>query len=142
MFGHTKHRVVADLQEKLRAVTERSNLLNEACGIGLWEAVLHKVIPRMNKAAGHGRLSSGACLDMTNERDFPNVFKSWADLMHPDDMGPTFEAFGKHLEDKTGRARYSVNYRLKTRDGFPIDGSGRPAAARISRMARSAPAVL
>ncbi len=37
--------------------------------------------------------------------------------MHPDDMGPTFEAFGKHLEDKTGRARYSVNYRLKTRDG-------------------------
>ncbi len=76
-----------------------------------------------------------------NERDFPNVFKSWADLMHPDDMGPTFEAFGKHLEDKTGRARYSVNYRLKTRDGC-YRWFRRPAAARISRMARSAPAVL
>ncbi len=41
VFGHTKRRVVADLQEKTQAVTERSNLLDEACGIGLWEAVLH-----------------------------------------------------------------------------------------------------
>ncbi len=78
VFGHTKRRVVADLQEKLRAVTERSNLLDEACGIGLWEAVLHNGDPTHEQSRWTWSAEFRRMLGHDNERDFPNVFKSWA----------------------------------------------------------------
>jgi methyl-accepting chemotaxis protein len=49
--------------------------------------------------------------------EFPNSVHSWSDPLHPDDVAPTFAAFAKHLEDRSGRMRYRINYRLKMRDG-------------------------
>jgi methyl-accepting chemotaxis protein len=42
---------------------------------------------------------------------------SWSDRLHPDDVAPTFAAFNHHLQDRSGRTRYNVAYRLKVRDG-------------------------
>jgi methyl-accepting chemotaxis protein len=52
-----------------------------------------------------------------NATEYPNVVQSWSDRLHPDDVARVFEAFGGHLQDKSGKTRYDVTYRLKVRDG-------------------------
>jgi PAS domain S-box-containing protein len=56
-------------------------------------------------------------LGFTNERDFPNVLRSWSDRLHPDDREKTLDAFAAHLNDYTGRTPYNVLYRLQHRNG-------------------------
>ncbi|PZU87466.1 MAG: hypothetical protein DI528_07535 [Shinella sp.] len=116
-FNSRRSREVEELKARLAVVTERSSLLDEASGVGLWEAVL------LNGDAMHpqSRWTWSAefrrMLGFETDKDFPNIVQSWADRLHPDDVGPTFAAFGEHLKDRTGRARYRVDYRLKMRDG-------------------------
>lgn len=56
-------------------------------------------------------------LGFHDETDFPNVLRSWSDLLHPDDRGPTLQAFRAHIEDLTGNTPYDVTYRLRCRNG-------------------------
>nr|WP_237476214.1 PAS domain-containing protein [Vibrio eleionomae] len=51
-------------------------------------------------------------LGFNDERDFPNVARSWSDRLHPEDKQPTFDAFMAHLNDKSGQTGYDVQYRL------------------------------
>jgi Methyl-accepting chemotaxis protein len=117
IFASGKTKEIADLKARLEAVTERSHLLDEACGIGLWEAVLHNGDAMHPQSRWTWSAEFRRMVGFDNDKDFPNVVHSWSDRLHPDDVEPTFAAFGGHLTDKTGRARYNVTYRLKTRDG-------------------------
>ena len=117
MFNGAKNRRIAELEQKFNAVQERSNLLDEACGIGLWEAVLHDGDALHAKSLWTWSAEFRRLIGYTDVQSFPNVVHSWSDKLHPDDVAPTFAAFAKHLEDKTGKSRYSVNYRLKMFDG-------------------------
>lgn len=56
-------------------------------------------------------------LGFTDENDFPNVMSSWSDRLHPDDAERTFDAFLAHLNDRTGRTPFKVEYRLKLKSG-------------------------
>ncbi|WJH40366.1 methyl-accepting chemotaxis protein [Aliirhizobium terrae] len=105
------------LEERLAAVSERSELLDEACGIGLWEAVLVNGDAMHPESKWTWSAEFRRMIGYENATDFPNVVNSWSDKLHPDDVEPTFAAFSGHLTDKTGRARYRVNYRLKMKDG-------------------------
>ncbi|WP_446737600.1 methyl-accepting chemotaxis protein [Rhizobium sp. CFBP 8762] len=104
-------------REQLAAVTERSRLLDEACGIGLWEAVLHEGDALHPQSRWTWSAEFRRLVGFDSEAAFPNVVQSWSDRLHPDDVAPTFAAFAEHLKDKTGRARYDVTYRLKMQDG-------------------------
>ena len=117
MFNGAKSKRIAELEQKLSAVQERSNLLDEACGIGLWEAVLHNGDALHAQSLWTWSAEFRRLVGYTDVQSFPNVVQSWSDKLHPDDVAPTFAAFAKHLEDKTGKSRYSVNYRLKMFDG-------------------------
>ena len=117
MFNGAKNRRIAELEQKFNAVQERSNLLDEACGIGLWEAVLHDGDALHSKSLWTWSAEFRRLVGYTDVQSFPNVVQSWSDKLHPDDVAPTFAAFAKHLEDKTGKSRYSVNYRLKMFNG-------------------------
>ncbi len=59
-------------------------------------------------------------LGYTGENDFPNVFNSWANSIHPEDAGLVVEAFGKHLMDVTGQTPYDMEYRMVKKDGSTI----------------------
>src|SRR5690606_30689095 len=71
-----------------------------------------------------------------DEASFPNVVQSWTDRLHPEDIGPTFEAFSTALA--TGRG-YDVLYRLRMKDetyrwfratgGVVLDAQGKPRRA-------------
>ncbi len=96
---------------------ERSDLLDDASGIGLWEAVLHQGDAMSPKSRWTWSPEFRRLAGFQSVEEFPNVVQSWSDRLHPDDVGPTFAAFGKHLEDKSGKSRYRVEYRLKCKDG-------------------------
>ncbi len=117
LFGKGTSRQIEALKAEVARIAERSALLDEACGVGLWEAVLFQGDAMHPQSRWTWSAEMRRMLGFDNDREFPNVVNSWSDRLHPDDVEPTFAAFGKHLEDKTGRARYNVVYRLKMRDG-------------------------
>ena len=118
MFSYNARlKEITDLKARLAAISERSNLLDDACGIGLWEAILHDGDALHEKSIWTWSAEFRRLIGFDNERDFPNIVQSWSDRLHPDDVAPTFAAFGGHLTDKTDRTRYDVVYRLKVRDG-------------------------
>src|SRR4051794_5105190 len=75
-------------------------------------------------------------LDFRDERDFPEVLGSWVSRLHPDDAQRTVNAFLAHLNDRTGRTPYDLEYRLQLKNGeyrwfaatgaTSRDGSGAP----------------
>jgi PAS domain S-box-containing protein len=100
---------------ELETALIRFRLVNESSTEGLWDMVYPadgQVLPdtpfwwsdRFRQMLGY----SGV-------KDFPDVLKSWATLLHPDHEARTLAAFGAHLMDKTGRTTYDVEYQLKTR---------------------------
>ena len=71
-----------------------------------------------------------------DESDFPNVLDSWGSRLHPTDKERTFAAFAAHLQDRTGRTPYDIEYQLQLKSGeyrwflargYTLrDSSGRP----------------
>lgn len=117
MFNGSSSRKLRDIEVEFSQLKERSDLLDEACGIGLWEAVLHEGDAMHPKSRWTWSPEFRRLVGFQSEQEYPNVVQSWSDRLHPDDVAPTFAAFGKHLEDKSGRSRYRVEYRLKVKDG-------------------------
>lgn len=117
IFRSKAAKQITELQTRVRVVEERSKLLDEACGVGLWEALLHEKDAMHPKSIWTWSAEFRRMIGFENAADFPNKVNSWTDRLHPDDVEATFAAFGGHLEDRTGRARYNITYRLKMRDG-------------------------
>ncbi len=115
--GRQQTAELARLKAEVAELKERSALLDSACGIGLWEAVLHNADAMDPKSVWTWSPEFRRLVGYSNEIDFPNVCQSWSDKLHPDDVDATFAAFAGHLTDRTGRVRYDVTYRLKTRSG-------------------------
>ena len=49
--------------------------------------------------------------------DFPDVLDSWASRLHPEEKSDVIAAFAAHLNDRTGRTPYDIEYRLKLKGG-------------------------
>ena len=100
---------MALLETQLRSrLSERSDLLDEAAGIGLWEAVMPNADPAHPKATWTWSAEFRRLCGYRTEAEYPNVMQSWSDRLHPDDVQRVFTAFGSHLQDKTGATRYDV----------------------------------
>jgi len=118
---------IAELRERAAAadprlseldeLRERSNVIDSSCGVGLWQAVLHNADALDPRSIWTWSPEFRRLIGYSSEADFPNVCQSWSDKLHPDDVAATFAAFGGHLSDTTGTARYNVTYRLKMRSG-------------------------
>ncbi len=59
-------------------------------------------------------------LGYKDEKDFPNLFSSWANSIHPEDAEMVVDVFGKHLMDPTGKTPYDVENRMVKKDGSSI----------------------
>src|SRR5690242_4409333 len=81
-------------------------LLDRYAGVGLWDAVLHDGDPAHAKSLWRWSSEFRRLMGFESEREFPNVMASWADRLHPDDVQPTFTAFGACLADRTGKLGY------------------------------------
>ena len=117
LFPRRMRNELQELRRAFEETRERSDILDDACGIGLWEAVLHNGDALHEKSKWTWSPEFRRLIGYESESDYPDVVQSWSDRLHPDDVEPTFAAFGGHLTDKSGKARYNVVYRLKVRDG-------------------------
>ncbi len=117
LLGSKTATELKELKARYQALSERSALLDEACGVGLWEAVLKNGDAMHPESKWTWSAEFRRMIGYESEQEFPNVVHSWSGRLHPDDVAGTFAAFAKHLEDKSGRSRYNIAYRLKMRDG-------------------------
>jgi hypothetical protein len=108
---------LAQLRLASAATTERYELMIEAAGIGLWDmdVVAHDPVNPDNEFQWSQEFRT--MLGFRDENDFPNVLSSWASRLHPEDLQPTVDAFLAHLQDRTGRIGYDLEYRLMLKDG-------------------------
>ena len=93
---------------KLQAMKLRSDLLDEASGIGLWDAYLHEGDAAHEKSRWTWSAEFRRLVGFDGEGSFPNLMTSWSDRLHPDDVAGTFDAFGTCVSDKSGRTGYDV----------------------------------
>lgn len=96
---------------------ERYELMISAVGIGLWDMDVVADDPVNPNNAFNWSQEFRTMLGFRDERDFPNVLSSWASRLHPDDAPRTVDAFLAHLNDRTGRIPYDIEYRLMLKNG-------------------------
>jgi len=56
-------------------------------------------------------------LGYSNEKDFPNVLSSWSDKLHPEDKERTLNCFAMHINDRSGKTPYDIEYRILKKNG-------------------------
>ncbi|MCW2777460.1 MAG: mcp1 [Frankiales bacterium] len=108
---------LAEVQATSSKNAERFELMLDAAGIGLWDmdVVAHDPVNPDNEFQWSQEFRT--MLGFRDERDFPNILSSWASRLHPEDAGRTVTAFMDHLNDRTGRIPYDIEYRLQLKDG-------------------------
>ncbi|MBU2700166.1 PAS domain S-box-containing protein [Sporomusaceae bacterium BoRhaA] len=95
----------------------RFDLISQALTEGPWdmEVVFADPINEQNKFWWSPQFRH--VLGFKDEHDFPNIFSSWSNIIHPDDKETTLQAFLEHLNDYSGKTPYSIDYRLRKQNG-------------------------
>ncbi|RXT00079.1 PAS domain-containing protein [Ammoniphilus sp. CFH 90114] len=108
--------ILSSMQQYIEDLDIRLNLVTEAIEVGLWE---------MNVVAGDPVNPNNTFLwsdelrrmiGYRDQTDFPNVLNSWSNKLHPEDHDWVLESFANHLNDRTGRIPYDLEYRLLTKN--------------------------
>ena len=117
------HEEVSRLQRGLEeeralyaALETRFDLVNRAASAGLWDMTVVAGDPLNPANVFWWSPTFRTLLGFHDERDFPNVLGSWADLLHPDEKENVLKAFAAHLNDRSGRTPYDIEYRLLCKD--------------------------
>jgi PAS domain S-box-containing protein len=108
---------LAAMQAEHAATVQRYDLMIEAAGIGLWDMDVVADDPVNPNNVFNWSQEFRHMLGYTDERDFPNILSSWASRLHPDDVDRVVAAFLGHLNDRTGRIPYNIEYRLQLKNG-------------------------
>jgi methyl-accepting chemotaxis protein len=117
-FSHiSKKSALLSAQAELKELKERVEVLDKHAGVGLWQAVIHEGDPMHAKSRWTWSPEFRRLVGFASEHEFPDVVTSWSERLHKDDVDPTFEKFGAHLSDRSGRTEYDAEYRLKMKDG-------------------------
>jgi len=125
-----------DINDSAQKTERELNLLKNHAGVGLWDCIIAHDDPLHQDSRWSWSPEFRRLLGYRDERDFPNLVGSWADLLHPEDAEATAQAFMNHVADRTGKISYDVNYRCKHKSGeyrwyraiggTLRDGTGRP----------------
>ena len=119
--GDTEIESLRDQLEELRkssaAGAERYDLMMDAAGIGLWDMDVVPNDPVNPDNTFHWSQEFRTMLGYRDQNDFPDILNSWASRLHPDDAPRTVKAFLAHLNDRTGRIPYNIEYRLQLKNG-------------------------
>jgi signal transduction histidine kinase/DNA-binding response OmpR family regulator len=92
-------------------------LTREALNIALWDMIVIDGDPINPNNEFTWSPEFRHMLGFTDESDFPNLLSSWSDRLHPADKKPTLLAFETHINDRTGKTPYNLEYHLKMKSG-------------------------
>ena len=98
-----------------RILWESNNvhLVNQTISSGLWNM---DIGPGNQVVAAYWSDDFRHMIGYHDVNDFPNTLESWSDLLHPEDKERTLGLFVQTLADPTGRTKYDLEYRLRTKD--------------------------
>ncbi|MBO3142567.1 methyl-accepting chemotaxis protein [Dermatophilus congolensis] len=110
-------RKIAAAKEEADFVKMRFDLMTKASDIGLWDMTVEAGDPINPNNAFWWSPEFRHMLGFNDERDFPNVLDSWASRLHPEDKEQALQKFSDHLNDRTGRTPFDIEYRLQLKNG-------------------------
>jgi len=93
------------------------NAVVKATKIGLWDVGIVNNDLFHNDNTFTWSTGFRKMLGYSDENDFPNVFQSWSDRLHPDDEKKAIDDVARHVADTTGKTPYDAEYRLMKKNG-------------------------
>ena len=98
-------------------IITRFELAREMLSDGLWdmEVIAGDVVNPRNPFWWSPQFRR--LLGFETVEEFPDVLDSWASRLHPDDKDRSLTAFGNHLNDRSGKTPFDIEYRLKMKSG-------------------------
>ncbi len=104
-------------QQRLDAAQTRFELASDMLSDGIWDLDVVAGDPVNPSNVFWWSQQFRRLLGFETEEEFPNVLDSWASRLHPEDKPGVLDAFTRHLLDRSGNTPYSIDYRLRCKDG-------------------------
>ncbi|MBF8693157.1 PAS domain-containing protein [Pseudomonas fulva] len=98
-------------------IITRFELAREMLSDGLWDMEVIAGDPVNPKNPFWWSPQFRRLLGFETVEEFPDVLDSWASRLHPGDKAYSLEAFQAHLNDRTGKTPFDIEYRLKMKSG-------------------------
>lgn len=98
-------------------IITRFELAREMLSDGLWDMEVIAGDPVNPKNPFWWSPQFRRLLGFETQQEFPDVLDSWASRLHPDDKERSLTAFGNHLNDRSGKTPFDLEYRLKMKTG-------------------------
>ncbi|MBF8660762.1 PAS domain-containing protein [Pseudomonas putida] len=109
--------MLAEADANARASETRFDLVNRASSEGLWDMEVVAGDPVNPRNRFWWSPQFRRLLGFETVEEFPDVLDSWASRLHPEDKAYSLEAFQAHLNDRTGKTPFDIEYRLKMKSG-------------------------
>lgn len=107
------NRLLALYHQRISRESDNVKLINSTISSGLWNM---DIGPNNQVAAVYWSDDFRQMIGYHDTKDFPDKLESWSDLLHPEDKENTLNLFVKNLQDTSGRTKYDLEYRLKTKN--------------------------
>lgn len=98
-------------------IITRFELAREMLSDGLWDMEVIAGDPVNPKNPFWWSTQFRRLLGFETVEEFPDVLDSWASRLHPEDKERSLVAFGSHLNDRSGKTPFDIEYRLKMKTG-------------------------
>lgn len=102
---------------ELDVIITRFEMAREMLSDGLWDMGVIAGDPVNPKNPFWWSPQFRRLLGFETAEEFPDVLDSWASRLHADDKERSLNAFAAHLNDKSGKTPFDVEYRLKMKSG-------------------------
>lgn len=103
--------------EELELVATRFDISREMLHDGLWDIEVVAGDPANPKNTIWWSSQMRRLLGCNTVEEFPNTLESWTSRLHPDDSARAIAAFVAHVDDRSGKTPFDVDYRLKHKSG-------------------------
>ena len=99
-------------------------------GVALWEMDIDAKNPVSPGAVVAWSKEIRKMFGFKDQRDFPDYLYSWSKLIHPDEKAKTLEALAAHINDKSGKTPFDLEFCLMRKNGDYKQYRARGAALR------------
>jgi PAS domain S-box-containing protein len=108
---------IAELHDEMTNLDERYQLMIDAASIGLWDMTVNAgdVVNPNNEFWWSDEFRR--MLGFRDESDFPSRLESWSSRIHAQDSDWVVKAFAAHMNDKSGRTPFDIEYRIHLKNG-------------------------
>ena len=95
----------------------RFELARELLTEGLWDMAVNPEQPLQAQQPAWWSRQFRHLLGFQSSQEFPDVFNSWLERLHAEDKEPVKQALLAHIQDKSGKTSFDMQYRLQHKNG-------------------------